>query len=274
MEAGAVRTQMDPFFAFGASGLIATIGLVFVSYAGLTKAASIAEEVQNPDSNIPLGMMPSLVTATTVYVLGVLIMVAVLPPEELREDLTPVATAGEAFFSWLPESAGLILVVAAAVAAFTSTGNAGILSASRYPLAMARDHLVPERFGVLGKFGTPVSGILLTASLMIFFIIAFSVEDVAKLASAFSLLVFGLVNLSVIVMRESQIPSYAPGYRSPLYPWMQFAGIATTLVLIPTMGLLSILFTAGVIAASIAWYVYSVRGHVRREGAIYTSSPG
>ena len=269
MEAAAIDTQMRPFFAFGFGGLISTIGMVFVSYAGLTKVASVAEEVQDPDRNIPLGMMLSLATATVVYVLGVLIMVSVLPPDALREDLTPVATAGEAFFSWLPEPVGLILIVAAAVAAFASTGNAGILSASRYPLAMARDYLMPQRFGQIGKFGTPTTAILATAGLMLVFILLLSAEDVAKLASAFSLLVFGLLNLAVIVMRESEIPSYAPGYRSPLYPWMQLAGIAVTVVLIPTIGLLSILFTAGMIAVSIAWYVYYVRGSVRREGAIY-----
>ena len=269
MDAGAVGTQMRPFFAFGFGGLISTIGMVFVSYAGLTKVASVAEEVQNPDRNIPLGMMLSLATATVVYVLGVLIMVAVLPPDALREDLTPVATAGEAFFSWLPEPYGLFLIVAAAIAAFASTGNAGILSASRYPLAMARDHLMPERLGRVGKFGTPTMAILATAGLILVFIVAFSAEGVAKLASAFSLLVFGLINLSVIVMRESRIASYAPGYRSPLYPWMQLAGIVVTVVLIPTIGVLSILFTVGVIAASIAWYFYYVSGHVAREGAIY-----
>ena len=269
MEGDAVRTQMQPFFAFGVSGLISTIGLVFVSYAGLTKVASVAEEVQNPDRNIPLGMILSLLTATAIYVLGVLIMVAVLPPEELREDLTPVATAGAAFFDWFPEPFGLALVVAAAVAAFASTGNAGILSASRYPLAMARDRLMPQAFGKLGTFGTPVPAILATAVLMLFFIVIFSAEGVAKLASAFSLFVFGLLNLSVIVMRESQIPSYVPGYRSPLYPWMQITGIMTTLVLIPTMGLLSILFTVGMVAASVAWYIYYVQGNVVREGAIY-----
>lgn len=269
MDAAAVDTQMRPFFAFGVGGLISTVGMVFVSYAGLTKVASVAEEVQNPDRNIPLGMMLSLATATVIYVLGVLIMVAVLPSDALREDLTPVATAGEAFFSWLPEPFGLGLIVIAAVAAFASTGNAGILSASRYPLAMARDHLVPQRFSRLGRFGTPTAAILATAGLILVFILLLSVEGVAKLASAFTLLVFGLLNLSVIVMRESHIPSYAPGYRSPLYPWMQIVGIAATVVLIPTMGLLSILFTAGMIAASIGWYVWYVRGNVRREGAIY-----
>ncbi|NNF56798.1 MAG: amino acid permease, partial [Rhodothermaceae bacterium] len=263
------QRQFQPFLPFGASSLISTIGLVFVSYAGLTKVASVAEEVQDPDRNIPLGMFLSLATATLLYVVGVYIMVAVLDAVELRSDLTPVATAAEAFFDWLPEPVGLILIVAAAIAAFASTANAGILSASRYPLAMGRDHLVTARFAQIGKTGTPVLAILVTSGLMVLIIVGFSAEGVAKLASAFNLLVFGLLNLSVIVMRESRIPSYVPGYRSPLYPWMQIIGIITAAILITTMGLLSIGFTLAVIAVGVAWYYYYARGHVQREGAIY-----
>jgi len=65
----------------GVAGLVSTVGLVFVSYAGLTKVASISEEVRRPDRNLPLGMFLSLATASVVYVAGVAIMIAVLDPE-------------------------------------------------------------------------------------------------------------------------------------------------------------------------------------------------
>lgn len=263
--------QFTPFMPFGTDGLLATIGLVFVSYAGLTKVASVAEEVRNPDRNIPLGMILSLATATFVYVVGVYIMVAVLDPDVLHADLTPVATAAEVFFDWIPSPIGLMLIVIAAIAAFASTGNAGILSASRYPLAMGRDHLVSRRLASVGRFGTPVPAIVLTAALMIFSIIALDVESVAKLASAFQLLIFGFVSFAVIVMRESRIPSYVPGYRSPLYPWMQVVGMAASLFLIAEMGLLSMTLTLGLVLVGLGWYFYYVRNNqdVVREGAIY-----
>lgn len=263
------ETQLQPFFAFGASGFFATVGIVFVSYAGLTKVASVSEEIRDPDRNIPLGMVLSLIVTTTVYVLGVFIMVAVLPPADLRADLTPVATAGEAFLGWLPEPAGLILVVIAAVAAFASTGNAGILAASRYPLAMARDHLIPSRFKTLGGRGTPTFSIIVTAGLMIAVIVLFDVEQVAKLASAFQLLIFALLNLALIVMRESKITTYLPGYVTPLYPWMQIFGVVSGLLLIAQIGVLSALFTAGLVALAVAWYYAYGRSRAHREGAIY-----
>lgn len=264
-----LRSEFTPFFEFGPQGFFATIGFVFVSYAGLTKVASVSEEVQNPDRNIPLGMMLSLATATFIYVLGVFIMVMVLDPEALQKDLTPVATAGEVFLTWLPGDTGLILVVIAAIAAFASTANAGIMSAARYPLAMARDDLIPTYFSKLGRFGTPTIATVATTILMIFLLVAFNVESVAKLASAFQLLLFGILNISVVVMRESKIEGYDPGFKSPWYPWMQIAGFFICLFLIAEMGLLSVIFTFAIAAVSVVWYFSYSKGNVEREGAIY-----
>lgn len=262
-------TQFTPFMPFGLGGLFSTVGLVFVSYAGLTKVASVSEEVRNPDRNIPLGMMLSLAVTTLVYVLGVYIMVAVLPPADLRADLTPVATAAEAFLDWLPQPVGLVLIVIAAIAAFASTGNAGILAASRYPLAMARDRLVPARFGQIGRFKTPAFSVIVTTAAMVAIIVLLDVEQVAKLASAFQLLMFALLNLAVIVMRESRITTYTPGYLSPLYPWLQIFGAITSLLLIMQIGWLSALLTGVLIAFCAAWYFGYARSRVDREGAIY-----
>ncbi len=261
--------RMTPFMPFGIEGLLATVGFVFVSYAGLTKVASVAEEIKNPARNIPLGMMISLAITTFIYVVGVFIIVAVLEPSALREDLTPVATAGEAFLSWLPQPVGLLLIVAAAIAAFASTGNAGLLSASRYPLAMARDRLIPDFFARLGRFQTPATAIITTSALMIFFILVLNEEGIAKLASAFQLFMFILINIAVIIMRESRIDTYDPGYRTPLYPWMQYFGIISSICLIAYMGLDAIMFTIAMTVLCGLWYWYYARKRVTRHGAIF-----
>ncbi len=268
---GELEKQFTPFMhpVHGMSGFLSTVGLVFVSYAGLTKVASVSEEVKNPDRNLPLGMILSLITATVIYVVGVAIMIATVDPESLRGDYTPVATAATAFFDWLPGSVGLILIVVAALAAFASTGNAGILAASRYPLAMARDRLISPRFDHLGRFGTPTLGIVVTAGLMIFFIVALDAEGVAKVASAFNLFVFGLMNVAVIVMRESRIESYDPGFKSPLYPWTQLAGLLIAAGLIIQIGWMAIVASAVLGAIGLAWYAWYARGKVVRDGAIY-----
>ena len=263
------RTQLSPFLPFGTEGLFATVGLVFVSYAGLTKVASVAEEVQDPDRNIPLGMGLSLLVATCAYVLGVFVMVAVLDPVALREDLTPVATAAEAFFDWLPGITGLILVVAAAIAAFASTGNAGIMSASRYLLAMARDSVVSPAFAKLGRFKTPTRSLVVTSAVMIVVLLTLDVMSVAKLASAFQLLIFAFVNLAVVVLRESRIEGYDPSFLSPFYPWLHVAGMLVPFWLITEMGALAVLFTLGLIGAALLWYWLYAKEHMAREGALF-----
>ena len=263
------REQFTPFFTNGFQGFFGTVGMVFVSYAGLTKVVSLAEEVEEPDRNIPRGMFISIFVAIFVYVSGVYLMTGVLDPQAFREDLTPVATAGDVFLTWLPGDTGLILVVIAAISAFASTGNAGIMSASRFPLAMSRDKLIHPIFSKIGRFKTPTISVIATTALMVLLMLVFNVEEVAKLASSFKLLLFGLLNLAVIVMRESKIQEYDPGYKSSFYPWVQVLGMLTSGVLIFEMGTVSILFTVIVTVLSVIWYYYYAYGQIDRQGAIY-----
>lgn len=268
-EAFRPEADFGDFFKSGFVGFISTIGLVFVSYAGLTKVASVAEEVENPDRNIPLGMTLSLITATIIYTLGTLILIKLLEPEALYSSLTPIADAGRVFLNDVPFDLGVILIVVAAIAAFASTGNAGIMSASRYPYAMAKDKLVPEKLSQIGKFGTPTIAIILTVLAMILVLILFDVASVAKLASAFQLLLFGLVCIAVIVMRESRIPTYKPGFKAPFYPWLQIIGILISFWLIIEMGILAIAFTGMVTIGCILWYQFYASGSLERRGAIF-----
>jgi amino acid transporter/mannitol/fructose-specific phosphotransferase system IIA component (Ntr-type) len=258
----------EPLFTHDAHGLVYTIGLVFISFAGPIKVVSISEEVKNPDRNLPLGMFLALVTASAVYVVGVWLMVAVVPTEVLHTDYTPVASAGERLFGWLPRPLALALVLVPAIAGLAAAGNAGILAASRYPLAMGRDRLIPEAFGRLGRSGSPTSALLATGAVMAFVILTFDVEGLAKLASTFLLVIFALVNLAVVVMRESGIEAYDPGFRSPGYPWVQLVGLLAPALLIAVMGLMPIVFAVGLVGVGLAWYFHYARHHVVRSGAL------
>ncbi|NNM35366.1 MAG: amino acid permease, partial [Gemmatimonadetes bacterium] len=142
-------------------------------------------------------------------------------------------------------------------------------SASRYPLAMGRDRILPDLFGKVGGRGTPTVGIAVTVGLILLSVTLFDPTKIAKLASAFKLVMFALGCLAVIVMRESRIESYDPGYKSPLYPIMQILGILGPFWLIVQMGLLPTLFTAGLITLGAMWYTYYASARVDREGAIF-----
>ena len=257
--------HFNNFFASGFDSIMATAGLVYISYVGVTNVASLSEEVKNPERNLPIGVFLALGSAILIYILGTAVMVGVLPMEQLVGNLTPVASAAKIFLG----DFGMIILSIAAILAFTSVANAGTMSASRYPLAMSRDHIIPAYFRRLNRFHTPVYSILLTISIIILLLLFLDPTGIAKLASAFQLLMFSLICLAVIVMRESKIESYDPGYRSPFYPWLQIFGILSSLYLIVEMGILPILFSSGLIILGAAWYWYYARGNVERTGAIY-----
>ena len=256
--------NFTPFVPFGGVSVIGTAGFVFVSYIGLTKISSISEEIKNPERNIPLGMLLSLFTAITIYTLGTLVIVGVVPAGRLYHNLTPVETAASLFLG----GTGIIIVSIAAILAFATTGNAGILSASRYILAMGRDGVVPSSLSRVGRFRSPLNSIILTSIVILLVIVFLDVENIAKLAGSFQLLVFAFINISVILMRESKIKSYDPGFRSPGYPWVQIMGIIVSLVLIPLLGKISLLFTAGVVLLGLGWYFCYARSRVTGSSAI------
>ncbi len=253
------------FFDAGAGAIAGTAGLVYISYVGVTHIASLSEEVRDPERNLPLGIFLALGTAIVVYGLGTAVMVGVVPMSELAGDLTPVATAAGRMVG----RAGVIAVSVAALLAFTSVANAGTLSASRYPLAMSRDHLLPRLFRRLAFGATPAVAIVTTVAAIVAILVLLDPTKIAKLASAFQLLMFALICLAVIVMRESRIESYDPGYRSPLYPWMQIVGIVTPLWLISEMGGLTIAVSFGFVAAGVGLYLAYGRSRVARSGAVY-----
>jgi APA family basic amino acid/polyamine antiporter len=261
----AESSRLVPFWTTDADAFLASVGIVFVGFTGLTKVASISEEIDRLERTIPLAMIYALGIATLVYVLVMYVLIGVSDPDGLTGTLTPVAYAAGRFTGRI----GVLAFVTAAILAFVSSANAGLAAASRYPFAMGRDDMAPEVFRRLGRFHTPTNAILLTAALMMVFILVLSPVGIAKLASAFQLMVFGLVSLAVIVMRESRIPSYDPGFRSWGYPWVQIVGILTPVVLIPQLGLMPLLSSGALVALAILWYIYYARDRVARTGALY-----
>lgn len=99
--------------------------------------------------------------------------------------------------------------------------------------------------------------------------LALDVAALAKLASAIQLILFGLLCFAIIIMRESELEYYNPGFRSPLYPWMQIAGMIIPVWLIIEMGWMPVLFTVGVAAVALVWYFFYARPRVQRGGALY-----
>ncbi|MGD1823417.1 MAG: amino acid permease [Pleomorphochaeta sp.] len=214
-------SHFKPFAPKGYEKILYTAGFVFVSFGGLLKVANIAEEVKDPKKNIPLGMIASVIVVSILYTLSVTITTGILTGDEFVNSLSPIADAARKSAG----NAGFIAITIAASLAFITTANAGLLAASRYPLSLARDGLLPEVFKKTNKKGdVPIVAIIFTG-LIIYFSLFISLDNLVKAASTVILTSYVLTNVSVIVLRESNLANYKPSYKSPFYPFVQLVSI-------------------------------------------------
>jgi len=256
--------RYQPMLPHGLNSLLLGAAMVFVSFGGLTKAASVAEEVKNPGRNLPLGMLAAYGVVTLAYVAAVYVTVGLVPADTLKGCLTPLSRGGQVVWP----KVGLVAMSVAAVLAFISTANAGILAASRAPLAMGRDGLLPALFSRVGeRRGTPHYAILFTAA-FISAVLFLDIELFVKAASAMKILLFAFSILSLILLRESRVASYEPKFRSPLYPWLHGAGIVAYVFLLVELGSLPLLLAGGILGLGLIWYALYVRRRVVRESAL------
>ncbi len=261
--------NFDVFMKGNMKTLFMTAGMIFISYGGLTKVASVAEEVKNPSRTLPLGMIASFCTVTLFYVLVVFVTVGVLGdglllPGSKQYTLTPISDGAGVIMG----STGIIILSLAALLAFFSTANAGILAASRNPMAMSKDQLLPSFFGKVGKkHNTPHNSIIFTSLFMIA-VIFLPIETLVKTASTMKILLFMFVNISVIIMRESGIQNYRPKFKTPLYPWGQIFAIVAYIFLIVEMGKGPLLITGVFILFGILWYWFYGRIRSNKESAL------
>ena len=224
---------LTPFLSNGSTGLISTVAFVYISYAGVTKVAAIAGEIKNPDRNLPLAMILSLLTIASIYVFIAFVLVGNIPIKDLATDIRPIYTVsniiGGKYFGYAAAAVGVLTLM--------SMANSGVLASSRFPFAMARDKLLPSFLERLhSKYLTPVISILITCITMAFVIVFLDIVKIAKLASAFKVMMFISVNFCVIILRETSAQWYNPSYKSPLYPFLQLFGIFSGFILLVFLG--------------------------------------
>ena len=257
-------SNLEPFAPEGPMAVLSTAGFVFVSYGGLLKVAAISEEVRHPARTIPIGMALSLLTVGLFYTAVVFVTSGTVPAEILNTSMTPITEGARLIMG--PK--GAVLLSVAAVLAFVSTVNAGIMASSRYPLALARDGLLPERVSAVNaRFGTPHVAILATSALIILAVLS-PIEALVKTASAVLILSFMFSCLCVIVMRESRIQNYRPRFRSPLYPWIQIVGTIGCALLLAGMGAMALKLSLLLVAGGLFVYWFYGRIRTTREYAL------
>lgn len=265
--AGSPHIQADrytPLIPEGTMSVIAVTGMVYVSFGGLTKICAVAGEAKKPGRNLPLALLLSLLIMVALYVLVIFVTVGLVKPSDLQNALIPISLGAEAFMG----RAGSLLMGFTALLAFITTANAGILTASRDPMAMGEDRLLPRAFKRISGRGVPRFSVLFTSAFIIAAILLLNLEDLVKTASTLKLVLFALANLSVIAMRESRQDTYRPTFRSPFYPWTQIVGILLSGVFISMMGLLPLALVGAFATLSFTWFLLYRKSKKRHEHAI------
>ncbi|KAF9660640.1 hypothetical protein SADUNF_SadunfUnG0004700 [Salix dunnii] len=196
------------YFPFGVDGMLAGSATVFFAYIGFDSVASTAEEVKNPQRDLPLGIGLALSICCSLYMLVSVVIVGLVPYYAMDPD-TPISSAFAAHgMQW-----AAYLITAGAVMALCSTLMGSMLPQPRILMAMARDGLLPSFFSDVNKSTqVPVKSTLATgfgAAVLAFFM---DVSQLAGMVSVGTLLAFTMVAISVLILRyvppdEVPIPS-------------------------------------------------------------------
>ena len=271
-----VLAGSDGLAPYGMGAILPGTALVFVSFLGYAKIATVGEELRNPGRNLPIALIGSVAIVTVIYAVVVTIMLGVVPWPELSEN-APVAQAAELAF---PASIGPVTGVAAGAAgimtvgallATASSANASILASARINFAMGRDRIVTNWLNeVHPKFATPYRSILVTGVLIIVFIAVLGREIavLAKAASVLHLIVYALMNVALIVFREAETPSYDPDFRVPFYPYTPILGTVFSLGLVAFMDGIEIALSAVFVLGAILWYFGYARPRTTQHGVL------
>ncbi|XVH32270.1 amino acid permease [Haloferacaceae archaeon DSL9] len=244
--------------------LLSGIALVFVSYLGYGKIATLGGELKNPERTIPIAVLGSVVVVTVLYTLIAALVARLVPLSELTGEVPAVLSIADLAFG----SVGVALMAIAGLLATASSANFSVLSAARITFAMGRRRLVGEWLNKLHpRFATPYRSLQVTGLLIAGFILVDDLVVLAQTASAFHLVVYGLLNVALVVLRETDT-DYAPSFTVPLYPFTPIAGAILSFGLIAYMDTAVIGYTAALVVGAAIWYQLYGRRRTDDEGAL------
>jgi basic amino acid/polyamine antiporter, APA family len=216
----------------GLSGVFVSAGLVFFAYIGFESLVKLKEETKNPDKTIPKAIILSVIITTILYILVAVSAVSVVGWQALSESAAPLALVAQTALGGM---SGQILVI---VALF-STANTiliGLVTASRQIYGIAKEKALPQIFThIHERTRTPLIAVYASTAVAILFVLIGDIAFVANLTNILLFFTFGLVNLSLIILRYKTKPKKGK-FRCPVnigkFPVIALLGIISSVVMI------------------------------------------
>jgi amino acid transporter/nucleotide-binding universal stress UspA family protein len=249
-----------------------TTGLIFVSYLGFVQITSVAEEIKDPGKNLPRAVIGSVVIVTVIYALVLVIMSAAVPQGFIADIISsdaenPIAVVEVGSYIQGAAMGGALLF--GGLLATASSANASILASSRINFAMGRDRIVtPALNEIHPKYGTPYRAIGITGGLILLFIVIGDLTLLSGAASGLHLIIYGLLNLALMVMRYVNPEEYTPDFVVPLYPLMPILGVVLSFALLVFVAGDALLLSFGIAAAAVLWYGLYARSRTEKQGIL------
>jgi APA family basic amino acid/polyamine antiporter len=216
---------------FGFSGVVRAAGVVFFAFIGFDAVSTAAQETKNPQRDMPIGIIGSLIVCTALYVLFAHVLTGIVNYKEL-DNAAPVATAiDRTGLAWLKTA-----IKIAIIAGYTSVILVMLLGQSRVFYSMSRDGLLPRVFSdIHPSWRTPYRSNMVFMVFVGLFAAFAPIQLVGEMTSIGTLFAFVLVCAGIMVMRKTH-PELPRPFRTPLVPLVPILGIVANLFLMAGLG--------------------------------------
>ncbi len=226
--------SFTPFFPQGFGGVLVAMGLTFIAFEGYDLIATVAEEIKQPEKNIPKATFIALGLTVIIYLLILWVSLGAIHPENTTSweflgnfKETAIVRAAEDFMP----AFGVAIIVFGGLLSTMSALNATVMAASRVAFSMGRDRYLPEKISFIHPSRrTPQIAIVTTGVILLGMAVSLPIEAVGSAASLMFLLTFAMVNLSVIALRR-KYPEIPRKYKVPLYPVIPILGFSLNILL-------------------------------------------
>jgi basic amino acid/polyamine antiporter, APA family len=252
-----------PFAPNGFRGISSAAAIIFFAYIGFDAVSTAAEETKNPQRDMPIAMIASLIICTIVYILVALVLTGLLNWKDLG-TAEPLATAFSALgMHW---AAGIISL--GAVFATTSVLVVFQLGQPRIFFSMARDGLLPPWAAKVHPiYRTPHVTTMLTGAAVAIFATFMNINEVVELTNIGTLFAFVLVAIGVVVLRRTN-PDRVRPFRTPLVPWVPlFAVIMCGYLMLQLPRVTWVRFVVWLGVGLLIYFSYGIRHSVLRRRA-------